>query len=95
MPTYLATHRGSDGKQVETLVEAGDRRGALGHIARKTIAVRKATNADLFRVAKAGGEIEVANSEAEIQEMLTPDAEPEEVQEQRQDPPADTGTTKK
>jgi hypothetical protein len=71
MATYLVTT--PDGK--ERLVEAANQAGARNHVSRDSIQVKVASPADLFRIAKAGGDIEQAGE--------SPAAQPE--------PPAEGG----
>lgn len=59
MPVYLASYETKDGAK-ERLVEANDSRVARSFVAKEIIEVKLAAQADLFRVAKAGGDIEVA-----------------------------------
>lgn len=56
MAVYLV--KTPDGK--ERLVEAANRASARNHVAKSALEVAVAKQADLFRVAKAGGEIETA-----------------------------------
>lgn len=75
MATYLVTT--PDGK--ERLVEAANQAGARNHVSRDSITVAVAKPADLFRVAKAGGEIEQAGeaaSEPEAEREQLPAGEP-------------------
>lgn len=56
MAVYLVVQ--PDGK--ETLVDAANTASARNHVARQCLQVSVAKQADLFRVAKAGGEIATA-----------------------------------
>jgi hypothetical protein len=66
MAIYLVT--GPDGK--ERLVDASTQAGARSHAARKDYKVTVASQADLFRIAKAGGDVEAAGADS------TPEPEP-------------------
>jgi hypothetical protein len=59
MAVYLVKQ--PDGK--ERLIDAANKASARNHAARTCIDVAVAKQADLFRVAKAGGEIETAGEE--------------------------------
>lgn len=74
MPLYLAKLGQGENLQ-EFLVEASNKQVAQNHVARKVIEVEKASQADLFRLAKAGAEIEVATGAAEVQEALDASAD--------------------
>lgn len=61
MPLYLMKHLGSDGER-ERLVEASNIQTARNHVAAGIIQGEIAKPADLFRLAKAGVELEKAGA---------------------------------
>lgn len=62
MPIYLVKPK--EGEGAERLVEAPNKASARNHVAKDTIAVEVAKQSDLFRVAKAGGDVEQAVADA-------------------------------
>lgn len=65
MPTYIVKHPDAEaeGGSKERLVEASDSRQARAFVAKGLITVDKASSADLFRLSKAGAELEDATKE--------------------------------
>jgi hypothetical protein len=61
MPVYLVT--APTEPPTEKLVEAANTASARNHVARHIVTAKVAKQADLFRVAKAGGDIETAGAE--------------------------------
>ena len=62
MPVYLVTV--PTNPPTEKLVNAANTASARGHVARQVITVAVAKQADLFRIAKAGGDIEEVSDPA-------------------------------
>jgi hypothetical protein len=71
MAVYLV--KTPDGK--ERLVEAANRASARNHVARSALDVAVASQADLFRVAKAGGDIETAGAETPAADEVDAEAD--------------------
>jgi len=69
MAIYLVTTRVGDSFK-ERLVQAATRAGARNHVAKDMVDVAVASQATLFRIAKAGGALEEADAD-------TPQSEPE------------------
>lgn len=63
MPVYLVS-TGADDAKVERLVDAANKAQARNHVARETVTVGLAKQAELFRLAKAGKDIEQATPDA-------------------------------
>jgi len=89
MPVYLVT--ADTEPKTEKLVEAANAASARNHVGRQIITAKVAKQADLFRVAKAGGDIETAGQDpaeggglAELQELATTQTD-----ETRDEPPAE------
>lgn len=72
MPLYLMSH-GEDEAKIERLIEANNIQVARNFVARDVIKGEKAAQKDLFRLAKAGVEIEVAAGGDALAEALAPD----------------------
>jgi hypothetical protein len=66
----------------ERLVEAANQAQARNHVARSCLDVAVAKGADLFRVAKAGGDIETAGAEAAAEPGAEPEVQQPEVEPQ-------------
>jgi hypothetical protein len=80
MPLYRVEIGEGEAKK-ERLVEAGDSRNARSFVAAQLLKVERASQADCFRLAKAGVEIEAAVTEPELPEIAPepkkPDAKPD------------------
>ena len=85
MPVYLVT--APTNPPTEKLVEAANHMGARNHVAKQIITAAVAKQADLFRVAKAGGDIETAGAEAPA---VADEQPPASDTPPKDDPPEDT-----
>lgn len=63
MPVYIVEVTGTDTKK---LVDAPNQASARGHVARQVITTKVATGAELFAIAKAGGDIETVGAEEPV-----------------------------